>query len=376
MIALEVLFWAGAGLLVWTHAAYPVFAAFAARVHPRRIRTGEVEPTVSVIVAAHDEEAVIERRLENLLGLDYPSERLEVLIASDASTDRTDELVEAVGLRDPRVRLLRYPRGGKLAAQNRAWREARGEILAFSDANATWAPDALRKLVRNFADPDVAYVCGQLRLERPDGSNQEGAYWRYEMWVRGSESALGSVTGGNGSICAVRRADYVEHRFGHDLGFPYRMVQRRRRAVFEPEAVAFEKPAGEQEDEYRRKVRMFEWCWLTVFEGGMFRRLTPLYWVELVSHRLLRYASGFLHLLVLGLNVALVALRAGLVYDVILGAQVAFLVLAALGRLRARIPGAALAYYYVLVTWATVVGLVRYLRFGVPGTWQKVEGTR
>jgi len=376
VIALEIVLWIALGLLVWTHVLYPVAAAIGARVRPRRVRKAQIEPMVSVIIAAHDEEPVIERRLENLLALDYTADRLEILIASDASTDRTDELVEAAAARDGRVRLLRYPRGGKLAAQNRAYQEARGEILAFSDANATWAPDALRKLVANFADPDVAYVCGQLRLQRADGSNREGAYWRYEMWVRASESTLGSVTGGNGSICAVRREDYIEHRFGHDLGFPYKMVQNGRRAVFEPQAQAFEKPSAEQEDEYRRKVRMFEWCWLTVFEGGMFRRLTPVYWVELISHRLLRYASGLLHLVLLAASVVLVGLRAGVVYDAILGAQVAFLVLALLGRWRVRLPGASLAYYYVLVTWATVVALVRYLRFGVPPVWQKAEGTR
>ena len=374
MIAVEVVFWVALGLLLWTQVAYPVVVALAARVRPRRVRKGDVEPTVSVIIAAHDEEEVIERRLENLLALDYPAEKLEILIASDASGDRTDELVEAAAARDPRIRLLRYPRGGKLAAQNRAYHEAHGEVLAFSDANATWAPDALRKLVRNFADPAVAYVCGRLLLERPDGSNREGAYWRYEMWVRGSESALGSVTGGNGSICAIRRSEYIEHRFGHDLGFPYRLVQRRRRAVFEPEALAFEKPAAEQEDEYRRKVRMFEWCWLTVFEGAMFRRLTPVYWVELVSHRLLRYSSGLLHLVVLATNAVLI--RQGLFYDVSLGVQCGCFALAALGRFRLPLPGAALAYYYVLVSWATVVALVRYLRFGVPPVWEKAEGTR
>ena len=374
MIAVEIVFWVALGLLAWTHLLYPLFAGLVARLRPRLVRKGDFTPSVSVIIAAHDEEDVIERRLENLLALEYPAHLLEILIASDASTDRTDELVESVAARDPRVRLLAYPRGGKLAAQNRAYKEAKGEILAFSDANATWAPDALRKLTRNFADPDVAYVCGRLRLQRPDGSNREGAYWRYELWVRQQESLLGSVTGGNGSICAVRAGDYIEHRFGHDLGFPYRLVQRRRRAVYEPEALAFEKPSAEQEDEYRRKVRMFEWCWLTVFEGGMFRRLTPLYWIELVSHRLLRYASGILHVVLLATNLALV--RSGLVYGVILGAQLSFLALAALGRVRVRVPGAALAYYYVLVTWATLVSLVRYARFGVPPVWQRAEGTR
>ncbi|MFN2468583.1 MAG: glycosyltransferase family 2 protein [Gaiellaceae bacterium] len=374
MIALEIVFWIALGLLAWTHLLYPLFAGLVARLRPRLVRKADLTPSVSVIIAAHDEEDVIEHRLENLTSLDYPAHLLEILIASDASSDRTDELVESFAASDPRVRLLAYPRGGKLAAQNRAYKEAKGEILAFSDANATWAPDALRKLTRNFADPEVAYVCGRLRLQRPDGSNREGAYWRYELWVREQESLLGSVTGGNGSICAVRAADYIEHRFGHDLGFPYRLVQRRRRAVYEPEALAFEKPSAEQEDEYRRKVRMFEWCWLTVFEGGMFRRLTPLYWIELVSHRLLRYASGILHVVLLATNLALV--RSGLVYDAILSAQLAFLALAALGRLRVPLPAAALAYYYVLVTWATLVSLVRYARFGVPPVWQRAQGTR
>ena len=171
---------------------------------------------------------MIERRVENLLALDYPQDKVEIVVASDESEDRTDELVEAID--EPRVRLVPCPRGGKVAAQNRAVRETKGEVLAFSDANALWAVAALRRLVRNFADPEVAYVCGQLRLENADGSNQEGAYWRYELKLREAESRLGSVTG-NGSIYAVRRSDYVEvdPRFGHDLALPYLMVQRGRR---------------------------------------------------------------------------------------------------------------------------------------------------
>ena len=212
----------------------------AARVRRRPVRGEAATPSVTVIVAAHDEEAVIERRLENLLALDYPADRLEIVVTSDASDDRTDELVEAVVAREPRVRLIRCPRGGKVAAQDRAVRETNGEIVAFSDANATWSPDALAKLVRSFADPEVAYVCGRLVLTDAAGSNREGVYWRFETWLRAQESALGSVTGGNGSIYAVRRADYVEvdPRFGHDLSLPYLMVQRGRRAVYDPEALA------------------------------------------------------------------------------------------------------------------------------------------
>jgi cellulose synthase/poly-beta-1,6-N-acetylglucosamine synthase-like glycosyltransferase len=362
----KAVFWSSLAALAWTHAGYPAAAALAARVRARPVRKGGTLPTVSVIVAAHDEQDVIERRLENLLALDYPPEKVEIVVASDASTDRTDELVEAVAARKPRVRLLRCPRGGKVAAQNLAVRETTGEIVAFSDANAVWAAPALRKLVRNFADPDVAYVMGQLRLERPDGTNQEGVYWRYEVWLRELESKSGSVTGGYGAIYAVRRDDYVEVEptFGHDLAFPYLMVQRGRRAVYEPEAIAWEKPAPDVEDEFRRKVRMFEHCWDIVVRGRMLRGLDGLYLVQLVSHRHLRYASGALHLALLAASAALA--REGAAYRAALAGQVALLALAAAGR-------PSLARYYVLVSWATVVALVGYLRSGVPAVWEKTR---
>ena len=370
MTVVEALFWAALAALAWTHVLYPLVAAGGAQLRRRRVEREDVLPPVTVIVAAWNEEAVIDRRLENLLALDYPPELLEIVVASDASEDRTDELVEAVAAREPRVRLLRCPRGGKVAAQDRAVRESDAEIVAFSDANATWAPDALRRLVRSFADPGVGYVCGRLVLTDAQGTNREGVYWRYETWLRAQESALGSVTGGNGAIYAVRRSDYIEvdPRFGHDLSLPYAMVQRGRRAVYDADAVASERPTPEIETEYRRKVRMFEHCWLIVLRGKMLRRLPPVYLAEILSHRHLRYASGLLHLLLLGTNVALVAMRAGVVYDVALGLQVAFL-LPALVR-----PG--LPRYYALITWATVVALWNYLRRGVPATWDAAEGTR
>src|SRR5947199_7907943 len=189
---LKGLFWGSLGALAWTHVGYPAAAALAARVRPRPVSKGGGTPRVTVVVAAHDEEGVIERRLENLLGLDYPPELVEIVVASDASSDRTDELVEAVAAREPRVRLVRAPRGGKVRAQDLAVRETNGEIVAFSDANATWAAPALRKLVRNFADPDVAYVCGQLRLASAHGTNREGAYWLYEPALREHERATRS----------------------------------------------------------------------------------------------------------------------------------------------------------------------------------------
>ena len=361
MVALELLFWVSLALLAWTHVLYPAFARGLAAVRSRPVRSADVEPTVTVIVAAYNEEASIARRIENLLELDYPRDRLRIVVTSDASTDRTEE----IALQYPEVTVVTNPKGGKVAAQDRAVRSADGEIVAFSDANCTWAPDALRVLVRSFADPDVAYVCGQLRILRADGSNKEGVYWRYEMGVRGAESELGSITGGNGSIYALRRPDYVEvdPRFGHDLSLPYLMVQRGRRAVYEPAALAFEKPTPSNMTEYHRKVRMFEHCWLIVLRGRMLRRLGPVYGLEIVSHRLLRYSSGILHVVLLLTSLALVG--QGWVYGLVLAAQLLLLA--------AALAGVGIARYYVLVSWATLVALVNYLRRGVPASWEPVR---
>jgi glycosyltransferase involved in cell wall biosynthesis len=372
----KVLFWGSLGALAWTHAGYPAAMGALARLRPRPLRRDEITPSVALVVSAHDEEDVIGRRVENLLELDYPPEQLEIVVASDGSADRTDAIVEEIAAREPRVRLLPCPREGKVAAQHRSVRETSGDVLAFTDANTEWKPDALLKLVRNLADPEVGYVCGQLRLESPDGANLEGLYWRYEVWVREQESRASSITAGNGAIYAVRREAYVEDdpKFGHDFGFPYLMEQGGRRAVYDPEAIAVEKPASEPEDEYGRKVRMNARSWGHIVTGRMFRRTRPLYLAELISHRVVRYSSGLLHVVLLVSNLAL--LGQGLLYRVFLALQLGGLGLAAAGKARLPLPGARLAYYYFVVTKATVAGLVRYLRSGTPQTWDKAKGTR
>jgi cellulose synthase/poly-beta-1,6-N-acetylglucosamine synthase-like glycosyltransferase len=373
----KALFWGSLGALAWTHAGYPLAAAALARLCPRPIRREEITPDVTVIIAAHDEEDVIGRRVENLLELDYPADRVEIVVASDGSSDGTDEIVEAISARSPSVRLLKCERAGKATAQNRAVDESESEIVAFSDANSRWAPDALRRLVRSFADPDVGYVCGQLRLETSDGAGQEGLYWRYELWQRESESAIGSITAGNGAIYAVRRSDYLgwdDPRIGHDFGLPFRLAQQGRRSVYEPGAIAWEKPARDLEEEYGRKVRMMTRSWRPLLDGSLARTGDRLYLAELVSHRVLRYGSGVLHLVLLGTSVLLAS--RGPVYRTALAGQLGFLALALAGRKRLPVPGAGLAHYYLLTTTATVDALVRYLREGSPATWDKTAGTR
>ena len=370
-------FWGSLTALAWTHAGYPLAMAALARARPRPVRKADATPSVVLVVSAHDEEAVIRRRIGNALALDYPEDRLDVVVASDGSTDLTDGIVGEIAAGNSRVRLLQCPREGKVAAQHRAVRATESDVLAFTDANSAWEPDALRALTRNLADPEVGYVCGRLRLESPDGANMEGAYWRYETWVREQESTASSITAGNGAIYAVKRDAYVEDdpKFGHDFGFPYLMEQMGLRAVYEPAAVAVEKPAAEPEDEYGRKVRTISRALGHILTGRALRGPTrPLYAAQLVSHRLLRYSTGILHLALLVSNLMLF-MRARR-YRLFLVFQLAGLGLAAAGKARLPVPGARLAYYYFVVTKATVAALVGYLRSGTPQTWDKAKGTR
>ena len=379
--ALAVVLWTSLGLIVYAHVGYPLLLAALARVR-RRVpftSTAAALPRVTLIVAAHDEEAVIERRVENALALDYPPERLDVIVASDGSADRTVELARAAAAISGagRVRVLDLPRAGKVRAQDAAADEAQGDVLAFSDANALWKPDALRLLVGRLAEPGVGYVCGALRYLAPDGTNQEGVYWRYETAVRALETRLGSITAGNGAVYAVRREAYLrlDPRTSHDLSFPFNLVKRGWRAVYEPQAVAVERPLASIEGEFRRKRRMMSHAWPAVLAGGMLdpRGYGPLYTLEVYSHRLLRYATPLLHVVALAVNVPLAF--GSTLYTVTLAAQVAFLVAAAAGRLTNGRPRAlGLAYYYVLVTASLAAGLWDWLRHGTPTTWERAEG--
>jgi cellulose synthase/poly-beta-1,6-N-acetylglucosamine synthase-like glycosyltransferase len=169
VIIVVVVLWVSLGLLVWTHVGYPILAAVVARLFPRAVRSTDALPTIALVIAAHNEEDVIEAKLENALRLEYPREKLRIIVASDASSDRTDEIVR--GFADRGVELSVCPRGGKVNAQNVTVRGLDSEIFAFSDANCQWEPDALTRLVRVFGDPEVAYVCGRLRLQSPEGTN-------------------------------------------------------------------------------------------------------------------------------------------------------------------------------------------------------------
>lgn len=383
MGALKLIFWGSAGLIVYTQLAYPVVLEGIARLRgdagapqPADIPTGE-EPCVTVVVAAHRESDVIAAKVANARNLEWPADRLEVLVACDGSPDDTAARARAAGADV----VLELPWGGKVRAQDAAVlaADAQSDVIAFSDANSVWEPDALRALVERLQTaPDVGYVCGQVRFVNPSGgTNQEGLYWRMEMCTRERESRLSSVTGGNGAIYAVRRRDYVEMDavMGHDLSLPFTMVKRGRRALYEPRAIATEKMVPSIEGEFARKRRMMSHAWSIVLHGGMLspRGYPPLYAFMIASHRALRYAAPALHVVCFASTVGL--LGAGAVYRAAFVAQIGVLAAAALGGVRRSRP-LLVARYYVLTNSSILAGLFDHLRHGTPAGWAPPAGTR
>jgi cellulose synthase/poly-beta-1,6-N-acetylglucosamine synthase-like glycosyltransferase len=375
-VVIAALFWICVGLILYTHLGYPLVlcALVALRRQPTlRPGTWQEPPRVSLLVAAYDEEDVIAAKVDNALGLDYPRDRVELIVASDGSADATAERAREAGA----DLVLDLPRSGKVAAQNVAAERASGEILAFSDANSIWAPDALRHLIEPFADPSIAYACGQVRFLDSGGGNLEGSYWRYEMRIREMESALAGVTAGNGAIYAVRHDDYIPlpPAGSHDLSLPFQLAKRGKRSLYVPWASAEEKMVPTLEGEFARKRRMMVGIWDIVVGEGMLRPrgYPPLYAFEIASHRLLRYATPLLHVVALATNLAL--LGEGWVYTVSLAAQLAVIAAATLAR---AVPLAPLriARYYVSTTASIALGLWDRLRRGAPGSWEKAEGTR
>jgi cellulose synthase/poly-beta-1,6-N-acetylglucosamine synthase-like glycosyltransferase len=376
----EIVFWSCVAVLAYTQVGYPLLLAALSRLkRPRALAQLDpaavpATPTVSLIVAAYDEGAVIGAKVADALALDYPRDRLEVIVASDGSADGTVSEARIAGADV----VLDLPRGGKIRAQDTAVAQAGGDILAFSDANSGWESDALRKLVAAFeGDPSVGYACGQVRFVNDGGTNQEGLYWRYEMALRAMESKLGSITAGNGAIYATRREAYinVDPIMGHDLSFPFNMVKRGWRAVYVPQARATEKMVPTIEGEFARKRRMMSHAWPIVLRGGLLspRGYPPLYLLMMLSHRVLRYAAPFVHVVAFAASALLFGDSP--VYAVAFVAQLALLAAAVLGGL-VRFKPLLVARYYVLTTASVAAGLWDWLRHGTPAGWEPADGTR
>lgn len=325
--------------VVWTYALFPLVTLLLAAVRPRPVRTGDVTPTVAVVVAAHNEERDIGRKLANVLAQDYPRDRLDVVVAADGCTDGTEDVVR--GFAGDGVRLMPLARGGKAAALNAAIDSCTADVLVFSDANSMLAPGALRALVAPFADPAVGGVAGDQRYLPQDAAAGETAgersYWSMDRMLKVAQSRAGSVTSATGSLYAMRRTlvPPVVDGVTDDFWTSTAAVAARARLVFAADAVAFEPPAASDADEYARKVRI-----MTRGLRGVYLRarlLDPFrhgyYAVQLLSHKVLR------RLMILPLLGLLVGswLHPGLLWKLAAAAQTGLYAAGALGlALRAR----------------------------------------
>ena len=370
--------WVALGVIAYVYAGYPAILWLCARTRSRKVRQAEIDASVTLVISAFNEERTIAKKLENTLALDYPKDRFEVMVVSDASTDETDAIV--AGFSDRGIDILRLPkRQGKTAGLNAAVRAASGEIVVFSDANILYRRDAVRALVRNFADTEVGCVTGDSRyvdLEPSEAHAQESAYWGYERFIRELESRVGSTVGGDGAIFAIRREFYtpLPAEAINDLVTPLQIVARGYRAVFEPEAVGFEPSAGDFRGEFRRKRRIVNRSWhgvMSVSEVLNPRRVGWFAW-QVWSHKVLRWFV--LPLILLAAGGCFIALPLGLHYRLGAWGFVASLALAGTGAFAparwgraATLPHA--AWYFYLVNLAAVLGMAMALIGRVEMVW-------
>lgn len=306
----EIIFWLFAGIVVYAYVGYPLVLLFLRLFIHRPVRKEPTEPTVTLIVPAYNEAAVIEDKIRNARSLDYPEHKLEILIASDGSTDNTVEIAQRYS-DGSRIRVLGFPRNrGKISVLNDAVREARNEIVVFSDASALLSADSIRCLVMNFADPEVGAVCGLYRIQQASGSHlgsQEDLYWKYETFIKMQESKLASVLGGHGQILGVRKSLYPylsADIINDDYVIPVRILSRRSRVVYDPSAVAFEN--AREMVGFQRRVR--------IMAGNLqqLREIAGLLWPPqvlplffFVSHKLLRLTAPIFLILLFGANLLL-----------------------------------------------------------------------
>ena len=371
-------FWVALFLVVYTYLIYPVLLWLlgVGRKMPEYAPLSEW-PTASLIIAAHNEEAVLHAKLENALATDYPAERLDIIVVSDASTDGTDLIAAEFAERG--VRLHRQEtRGGKTEAQNAGVRLARGQFLAFSDANSMYAPSALKRLLAPFADERIGCVCGELQYANPDeqgAGKGEGLYWRYEQFLKRRESLLSSTLGANGAIYALRRELFAELRGDiiSDFVAPLHAWRRGFRIAYEPTAVATEYSSVRFGDEFHRRRRIVSRSLYGLWtEVGVLNPFAHFFFAfQMFSHKLLRWLVPVWLLVVLAVNVPLAASE---YYGLLLALQVAFYGLAALGLLLPERLGCYWLFYvpayFTATNLGTLLGLLSFLTGRRHRVWQ------
>ena len=379
--AAKTLFWLAAAALAYAYVGYPLLVWLVSRLRPRAVRRAEFEPAVSVVITAYNEERDLASKLENTLALDYPQEKLEVIVASDCSSDRTDEIARSFAARG--VRLHRQAeRLGKTAAQNAAVELARGEVILFSDATTLYQPDVLRAMLPNFADPSVGCVAGKLIYVDPAATSVgQGAksYWGYETFLKTHESRACSLIGASGCLYAVRRSAYVPlyHEACSDFIIATKMVEQGLRAVYEPRAVCTEETNRQADKELRMRVRVIAQTYTDLWRHRSL--LNPLrggfYAVELLSHKVMRYLVPLFLFVVFVSSVALAP--RSLFFAALFAGQAVFYVAALAGwlleRAGVRVRLLSLPHYFVLANLAAVIAFYKFARGERYARWEPIR---
>lgn len=379
----ETIFWVSVGLVVYAYLGYPVLLVLVSRIQAKPVKRAQWVPTVSVIIAAYNEERDLAAKLENTLSLDYPKENLEIIVTSDCSTDRTDEIARSFASRG--VRLHRQSeRLGKTAAQNAAVEQATGEILLFSDATTNYRPDVLRRIVPSFADKSVGCVTGQVIYSNSINSavgHGTRSYWSYEFLLKRKESAIGSLIGVCGCMYAVRRSAYVPlyHEACSDFLIATTMVKQGFRAIYEPDAVCHEEPNTAANKELAVRVRIavqtFADLWrnravLNPFRSGFFA-------VQLFSHKVMRYLVPLFLLAILASS-AMLATESTFFAFVFL-AQIVFYLAAVLSLIletfEIKSHLLALPQYFMIVNLAALIAVFKIIRGERYTRWEPVRQT-
>jgi cellulose synthase/poly-beta-1,6-N-acetylglucosamine synthase-like glycosyltransferase len=371
-------FWGAAAAVAFAYAGYSLSILLMGLLIRRPVRRADIEPRVTYIITAYNEEKNIARKISQTLALDYPQDRLELIVASDGSTDRTDEIVRSFA--DRGVRLLRVEgRVGKTETQNQAVKSATGEILVFSDATTEYEPGALRKLVRNYADPDVGAVSGRYEYFNPTGAAiglGSILFWKYENLIKRRQTSIRTITGCCGCIYSVRRSAYVPlpPDIISDLCEPLKVLESGFRIVFESEAIAFEETTEKAQEEFGMRVRVA----VRGMRGLIYMRqlLNPLRHgfvaYQLLGHKVSRWMVPVFLLLIFTSNLFLLEHT---FYKVTLGAQVALYASAAVGHLAqsVRLPLVSIPLYFVTVNAAMLVAMWRVIRGQRAVTWETVR---
>lgn len=383
---IAVVWWIVAFIIFWAMVGYPVSLVIINKVLKRsNNKDNSYEPSVTIMVVAHNEERVIEEKLQNLLEIQYPTEKLKYLITSDYSTDKTNEIVETFISAHPErsIRLHKaIEHKGKTNAQNEAQKMCDTEILVMTDANAMFEPNAVKELVSYFADSDVAYVSGKLAYKNTGDNgtaNSEGFYWKLDLLCRGIESRIQTITAGNGAIYAVRNSEYVDISpiECHDSSFPVLYALGHKRALYNPDAVAYEKAGEVDEDEFKRKVRMNRIILRGILPSAKILNVFSYRWFSYFyfGHRTCRYLLWIAHLLLLILNIPLAF--NGPFWVITLCLQLIFYSCALAGwqtkntNKFLKIPA-----YYCMTVAAQWKGVINVITGKSKPVWEKAESTR